>query len=114
MIHYLIVRRDLPFGDTLAQLSHAAGESFYLLKDPHSKADRTIVAVLGARNVMKLRKLEYKLRALGVPHVAVREPSPPYNGQLTAIGVVPGDREALSPIFKDFQTYQSHEGPRHG
>jgi hypothetical protein len=31
LTHYVIVRRDLPFGVLCAQLTHAAGESFYLL-----------------------------------------------------------------------------------
>jgi hypothetical protein len=29
LTHYIVVRRDLPFGAIMAQLAHAAGESFY-------------------------------------------------------------------------------------
>lgn len=38
--HYVIVRRDLPFGTTCAQIAHAAGESFYLLNAGAVLADR--------------------------------------------------------------------------
>jgi hypothetical protein len=30
LTHYIIARRDLPVGDLVAQLAHAAGESFSL------------------------------------------------------------------------------------
>lgn len=29
LTHYVIVRRDLPFGQICAQITHAAGESFF-------------------------------------------------------------------------------------
>lgn len=31
LTHYIVVRRDLPFGTTCAMVAHAAGESFYQL-----------------------------------------------------------------------------------
>lgn len=33
LVHYIIVRRDLPLGALLAQTAHAAGESFFLMGD---------------------------------------------------------------------------------
>lgn len=33
LTHYIVVRRDLPLGVMLAQVTHAAGESFYKLAD---------------------------------------------------------------------------------
>lgn len=116
MIQYIIIRRDLPFGTTLAQVAHAAADSTELwvnMKDwmfGIPKHDPTIVAILGVRDVMRLRKLEYRLRAKNVPHVAIRESDAPWNGQLMAIGVCPGDRELLSPLFVKYQSYKEFEG----
>lgn len=38
LTHYIVVRRDLPFGTILAMVTHAAGESFYapLAQPEHS------------------------------------------------------------------------------
>jgi hypothetical protein len=41
-VHYVIVRRDLPFGVILAQLTHAAGESFYKLAGVAQKKERQV------------------------------------------------------------------------
>lgn len=131
LTHYIIVRRDLPLGVALAQVAHAAGESFYKLTgrsltkapamgledvggtptDPATfDAHRTIVVVLGARNEHRLLKLERTLTSCGVAHVAIREPDEPWNGQLMAIGLVPGDREVLSGLFRDYQTLRELDG----
>ena len=32
LTHYIIARRDLTVGDLVAQVAHAAGESFFLLR----------------------------------------------------------------------------------
>jgi hypothetical protein len=48
LTHYIIVRRDLPFGQILAQVAHAAGESFALFPSssvkerPTSQDDREV------------------------------------------------------------------------
>jgi peptidyl-tRNA hydrolase len=39
LTHYLVVRRDLPLGALLAQLAHAAGESFFLLAEVAQKTE---------------------------------------------------------------------------
>lgn len=193
--HYIIVRRDLPFGVTCAMVAHAAGESFYafakndergvmgggvtsarpgsgdtsgagggenpphsasLSHDPEvadscdicrgssekehpveapqglhtgrsqvqvpppaplddrrfehivarSKIDgipRPTAVVLGARNEQRLQRLERLLRTRGVSFVAIREPDPPFHGQLMAIGLHPGDRDALARHVNEFQ-----------
>lgn len=98
LIHYLIIRRDLQFGHTLAQLVHAAAES--------TDGGHHTVAVLGVRDERTLKKLERKLKANNIPHTAIREPDPPFNGGLAAIGVRPGERETLAPYFRKLQTYR--------
>ena len=114
MIHYLLVRRDLPFGVTLAQLAHAAADSImhsrYLALTPG-----TTVVVLGVRNEITLKKWARKLswRKHGVPHTLVREPDAPWNGQLMAIGVWPGERSKLEPIFKTLQTFRFEDWTGH-
>jgi hypothetical protein len=156
LTHYVIVRRDLPFGTLCAQLTHAAGESFYRLpqfparsssestshrlgdggSNPSERTNagvaqcseqqvsslqvggsnpspgsislsHTIAVVLGARNELRLLKLERTLLAAGIPHVAIREPDAPWHNQLMAIGLVPAPREAVSRYMKDFQTIRT-------
>jgi peptidyl-tRNA hydrolase len=99
LIHYILVRRDLPFGVTLAQVAHAAAES-------NNLAGHCTVAVLGVRNENRLKKISYKLKSKEVAHVDIREPDAPWNGQLMAVGVVPGEREDLASHFKDLQAYR--------
>lgn len=107
MFHYIVVRRDLDFGVTLAQVSHASADSmqawcqrrmFDLFK-PHA-------AILGARTEAKLLKLEQKLLEAHISHVAVREPD--LGGQLTAIGCL-GEKDLLAPFFNEFQLYRVYD-----
>lgn len=124
LTHYIVVRRDLPLGVIAAQVTHAAGESFYLLASysggsmaasqeaggerPPTRANsrddipRATAVVLGARNESKLLSLERLLADHCVPHIAVREPDEPWNGQLMAIGLVPGPRGLLCRWVSDF------------
>ena len=84
LTHYCLIRQDLPRGVLAAQLIHAAGES--------ASADLpsgTIAVALAARDEPHLVSLELELRRLGIPHRAIREPDPPWNGALMAIGIVP-------------------------
>jgi peptidyl-tRNA hydrolase len=37
LTHYIIARRDLTVGDLVAQVAHAAGESFYALERTRSE-----------------------------------------------------------------------------
>lgn len=128
LTHYIVVRRDLPIGAIIANVAHAAGESFYQLaclsssekeRAASEQDDRTvaglspasgstfnpaetIVVVLGARNEQRLAKLEASLRAAAIPHVAIREPESPYNGGLVAIGLVPAERDTVRRYINDF------------
>jgi len=115
MIHYLIIRRDLPFGVTLAQLSHAAANSmedwlkselyvwFETLKWPDHKP--MTVVVLGVRDELTLRRWHKKLTKRKVKHTVVKEPDGGWDNQLMAIGVWPGDRDKLEPVFKKLNTF---------
>lgn len=123
LTHYVIVRRDLPYGLTLAMVGHAAGESFYLFGG--SSADRAsgsitvnpevdgsspsrqsiprcTIVVLGARNELKLHRLRRRLERHNVPHVPFYESDPPYDRQLMSIGLVPGPKESLYCFVNDF------------
>jgi peptidyl-tRNA hydrolase len=82
-------------GAIAAQLVHAAGES-----SPGNLPEGTIAVVLSAKDEQQLLDIEQKLIQKGVAHKAVREPDPPWNGQLMAIGVVPGRRGDLKKHFK--------------
>ena len=100
-IHYILVRRDLPFGTTLAMVAHAGQlGGFY-----------STVAVLGVRNERQLEKWCLKLADLDVLHEDIQEPDAPWNGALMAISVGPGYRDELSPHFRDLAPYYEFEGP---
>lgn len=104
LTHYVIVRRDLPIGFGLAQLAHAAGESFYQLEPPVGfKPHETRVVVLGARNHAKALKLRRLLEANAVAHVPIHDDvSEVY--ELTAIGIVPTS-EDLRELLREHQTF---------
>lgn len=86
LTHYCVVRDDLPRGVLAAQLIHAAGES--------GAGQRGLYAVaLVVRDEAALLLVEDRLRFHEVPHRAIREPDPPWCGQLMAIGVVPMVRD---------------------
>jgi hypothetical protein len=70
---------------------HAAGESARLAP---RLPPGTHAVVLGASSD-GLLALERELTAAGVPHVAVREPDPPYRGALLALGLAPAPRASL-------------------
>ena len=111
LTHYIIVRRDLPLGVVCAQVTHAAGESFGRWACGRSTYDvwqsGTTAVVLGVGTQRRLLNLEKKLKRHHVPHVAVREPDAPWNGQLMAIGLYPTHRELVSPILDKFATIQT-------
>ncbi len=90
LTHYVIVRSDLPRGMQAAHLVHAAGESSPgdVPKDMHA-------VVLTVPDESALDALAGRLRHAGVAHVVIDEPDAPYNGQRTAIGLVPGRKEVL-------------------
>ena len=117
MIHYLLIRRDLPFGTCLAQLAHAAGNSVgeWMVNKPPlitEWADPMTVVVLGVRNQRVLLSWIRRLNKQNIKYTVVREPDEPWNGEAMAIGVWPGEREKLAPVFSELQTYTEFEGPR--
>jgi hypothetical protein len=108
LTQFVVVRRDLPTIRKIIDVGHAAGEAFYIfamlkLAPEGFDPNRTTLLVKGARNEKKLLKLEKKLISKGVYHLAVREPMAPWNGQLMAIGLVPGDREIMGYHLSDFE-----------
>lgn len=91
----MIVRADLPVGFLAAQVVHAAGES-----SPGNLDRGTNAVVLAVRSEAELAALARKLALAGIPHTVIDEPDPPWNGQLTAIGLVPtADRAAVKPLL---------------
>ena len=81
--HYLVVRSDLPLGDAMAQLAHAAG---------HTGGPRTVgasVVVLGVPNEQGLLELADKLAGAGMNPIVVREPDAPWCGAAMALGIEP-------------------------
>lgn len=94
LTHYCVVRQDLPRGVLAAQLIHAAGESA-----GGELPASTIAVALSARDEAQLLAIEQQLRRLAIPHRAIREPDPPWNGALMAIGIAPvRDRGAVSGV----------------
>lgn len=89
--HYCIVRADLPRGVLAAQLIHAAGES-----SPGGLPKGTRAVALAACDELDLVRIERRLQQLGIDHRAIREPDPPWDSALMAIGLVPvHDRTTL-------------------
>lgn len=86
----MVCRDDLPDGFLAAQLVHAAGES-----SPGNLPQGTNAVVLSVPDEASLAALADRLRAAGIDFVAVYEPDPPWNGQLTAIGLRPTRKEAV-------------------
>lgn len=108
LIHYIIIRKDLPLGVIAAMVTHAAGESGALYRDPYDGRFRGAIAVvLEATNEAHLHRIGSYLFDNHVRRVYVHEHGGIYDGQLMAIGVVPGDRSELSPYFTKFQTLKT-------
>lgn len=102
LIHYVIVRNDLPLGVLTAMVAHAAGESAFLFNGD-SIFKNAIAVVLAVDNELALHKAAQHLRNLHVLHTEVVEGDGPYKDQLMAIGVVPGKRDTLDKSFKEFK-----------
>ena len=93
--HICVVRADLPRGVLAAQLIHAAGES-----SPGDLPPGTHAVALAARGAVELEALARRLTFDGVPHVQIREPDPPWNGALMAIGLRPFPRGRRLPALR--------------
>lgn len=112
LVHYIIVRRDLPLGTLAAMVTHAAGESGALYQDPYDGRFRGATAVvLEAKNEADLKDISDRLAVLLVHHTCVWETTEPYRDQLMAIGVVPGDRERLQQHMTAYQTLKKLNYP---
>jgi hypothetical protein len=116
LVHYVIVRRDLPLGVTAAMLVHAAGES-----SPHytSKTgepfEHAVAVVLEAKSEKDLDRIEEYLYSNQVIHVNVHETGGPYDGQFMAIGCVPAERTPeLTQIMEPLQTLKTLDIPNAG
>ena len=80
-----------------AQIVHAAGESARGTPELPPNTNAVVLAVPGEA---ALRALDKKLSLAGVQHVTVQEVDPPFDGQCTAIGLVPvADRAKVKPIL---------------
>ena len=118
LVHYIIVRRDLPLGTMAAMITHAAGESaalytgnsdstFYTGDDDYYTFMGSVAVVLGVDNVAQLLKTSRKLSECNIPYVGVRESSPPYDGAYMALGLVPIERDKVAGLLKDLQTLKT-------
>jgi len=76
---------------------HAAAES------SSGTVPGTFAVALSAPNEESLLELETKLAWAQIHHSAFREPDPPHNGALMAIGINPvGDRRMVRRFLKGF------------
>ena len=78
------MRRDVPLGTIAAQLIHAAGAS-----SPGALPAATRAVALMVDTEAELALLAERLELAEIPHVAIREPDPPWSGALMAIGILP-------------------------
>jgi hypothetical protein len=83
LLHCCVVRADLPRGVQAAMIIHAAGES-----SPGALPPGTHAVALAAADETHLLRIERRLIFERIPHVAIREPDPPYAGALMAIGLL--------------------------
>lgn len=122
LIHYIIVRRDLPLGVMAAMIAHAAADSIgaydtdkYLFSDLGLGTKiffhGATVVVLEAKNEAAIKDAVKYLEIEQLPYVVVTEPDPPYNGAFMAIGVVPDDGDELRSYFSSFQCLKTLDNP---
>lgn len=114
LIHYILIRRDLPVGTAMAMVAHAAADSaeswarsWFRYKRKHLPIT---VVVLGVEDKKALLKAYSKLKSQGLMVVVVRDTLPESHLQMLAVGVEPGDREFLAPFFKSYQIYKEKSG----
>ena len=114
LVHYILVRRDLPTGAACAQIVHAAGDSMADFIDytwPAMPGKRTIAVVLGVRDQKSLRYYQRRLIEAEISIIPIIENEGFLGGQLTAIGVVPTfDRERVRKVLKKLQPLQEFTG----
>lgn len=90
--HYAIVRLDVPSWP--AQLGHAAAESAVVGEHEGKRLQVGLCAfvALAAKNADELAKVEAQLVERGIKFWKVIETDGDFAGQMTAIGVYPGDK----------------------
>lgn len=95
LVHYIIVRADLPIGSQVAQVIHAAGESASPKPEPGA-----IAVALHAKDEHHLLEIASALAHARIPHHLVVEADAPYADQYMAIGVHPTtDRLAVRKVL---------------
>lgn len=103
LYHYVIVRKDLPFGVALAQTVHAAGESAQEVKVPPN----TCAVVLAVPDEAALLAVEKRLQEALIDGVtSIREPDEPYCGQLMTIGIKPQPRGKIRKLLSNLPLYR--------
>lgn len=68
-------------------------------------------AVALVASEQQLHELEVDLQERGYRHAAIREPDPPFNGDLVAIGVQPAYNDSqrmqdIRALMRKFKTYK--------
>lgn len=120
-MHYVVIRRDLPFGAQVAQVVHAAGESAALLGS--LLPDGTHAVALWIETETALRSLADRLTAEGIQHILIEECEcgPPstasFAGQATAIGIKPlpmSERSRLRKVLSSLPLVGKDKGRSHG
>lgn len=90
LVHYVIVRADLPHGSQVAQAIHAAGES-----TPSRVPKNTVAVALAARNQAHLLELSKTLELASIDHVLIAE----CDGEPMSIGITPTtDRSSIRKV----------------
>lgn len=85
----------MPLGFQAAQIVHAVGDS---VQEPHQPGTNAVV--LSVSSELEIRVVAKKLQLAGIPHTIIQEIDMPWNGQITAIGLVPtADRAAIKKIL---------------
>lgn len=102
LYHYVLVRKDLPFGTALAQTVHAAGESAQNTVVPPN----THAVVLAVPDEKALLDVEAKLLQHGIEIKSIREPDMPWCGQLMTIGIKPQPREKIRKLLSNLPLYK--------
>ena len=110
LYHYVIVRGDIPFGDAMAQNTHASGESAVLAIRGVPEGTRAVV--LEAENESEIERYSVKLTDRGILHVVIREPDAPFNGAAMAIGIPPLPRKRIGGVLRSLPLYGT--SPRKG
>lgn len=117
LIHYVIVRRDLPLGVMAAHLIHAAGESgaeWGHLYSPLGLPDNTIAVALEATDEPHLKDIRVYLQGQGLHEgidiFTIIESGGTFEGQFMAVGLLPMKRDKIGPIVSQLSILRDREG----